>query len=66
MVSSKTFRKKKGKYMAKGKAKIPKKIKFKVNKRQERLKVGNSSNPWPKDHTNEKNSLGKHLIPLMS
>ena len=66
MVSSKIFRKKKGKYMTKGKAKIPKKIRFRVNKRQERLKVGNSSNPWPKDHTNENNSLGNHLIPLMS
>ena len=43
--------------MAKGKAKIPKKIRFRVNKGQERLKVGNSSNPWPKDHTNENSSL---------
>ena len=50
--------------MAKGKAMISKKIKFRVNKKQERLKVGNSSNPWPKDHTNENSSLGKHLIPL--
>ena len=66
MISSKTFRKKKGKYMAKGKTKIPKKIRFKVNKRQERLKVGNSSNLCLKDHTNENSSLGKHLIPLMS
>ena len=66
VISSKTFRKKKGKYMAKGKAKIPKKIKSKVNKRQKRLKVGNSSNPWPEDHTNKNSSLGKHLIPLMS
>ena len=66
VISSETFRKKKGKYMAKGKAKIPKKIRLRVNKGQERLKVGNSSNPWPKDHTNENSSLGKHLIPLMS
>ena len=36
MVSLKTFWKMKGKHIAKGKAKIPKKIKFKVNKRQER------------------------------
>ena len=66
VVSPKTFRKMKGKHIAKGKAKIPKKIKFKVNKRQERLIVGNSSNPWPKDHANENSCLGKHLIPLMS
>ena len=67
VVSSKTFwKKRKGKSMTKGKAKIPKKIRFRVNKRQERLKVGNSSNPWPKDHTNENNSLGNHVIPLMS
>ena len=64
VISSETFWKKKGKYMAKGKAKISKKIKFRVNKKQERLQVGNSSNPWPKDHTNENSSLGKHLIPL--
>ena len=38
MVSSKTFQKKKGKYMAKGKAKIPKKIRFKVNKRTREIK----------------------------
>ena len=66
MISSETFWKKKGKYMAKGKAKIPKKIRFRVNKGQERLKVGNSSNPWLKDHTNENCSLDKHLIQLMS
>ena len=48
VISSKTFWKKKGKYMARGKAKIPKKIRFKVNKRQERLKAGNSSNPMAK------------------
>ena len=57
MISSETFWKKKERYMAKGKAKIPKKIRFRVNKGQERLKVGNSSNPWPKDHTNENSSL---------
>ena len=57
VVSSKTFWKKKGKYMIKGKAKMPKKIKFRLDKKQKRLKVGNSSNPWPKDHTNENNSL---------
>ena len=66
VISSETFQEKKGKYIAKGKAKIPKKIRFRVNKGQERLKVGNSSNPWLKDHTNKNSSLGKHLIPLMS
>ena len=66
MISSETFQKKKGKYMAKGKAKIPKKIRFRVNKGEEKLKVGNSSNPWLKDHKNENSSLSKHLIPLMS
>ena len=66
VISPETFQKKKERYMAKGKAKIPKKIRFRVNKGQERLKVGNSSNPWPKDHTNENSSLVKHSIPLMS
>ena len=39
VISPKTFQKEKGKYKAKGKAKIPKKIIFKVNKKQERLNV---------------------------
>ena len=47
VISSETFRKKQERYMAK-----------RVNKGQRRLKVGNSSNPWPKDHTNENSSLG--------
>ena len=66
VISSEHFWEKKERYMAKGKAKIPKKIRFGVNKGQESLKVGNSSNHWLKDHTNENNSLGEHLIPLMS
>ena len=44
--------------MAKGKAKLSKKPRFRVNKGQTRMKVGNSSNPWPKDHTNENSSPG--------
>ena len=44
--------------MAKGKVKLSKKPRFRVNKGQRRLKVGNSSNPWPKDHTNKNSSLG--------
>ena len=44
--------------MAKEKIKLSKKVRFRVNKGQRRLKVGNSSNPWPKDHTNENSSLG--------
>ena len=58
MISSKTFWKKKEKYMAKEKIKLHEKIRFKINKGQERLKVGNSSNHWPKDHTNKNSSLG--------
>ena len=42
----------------KGKVQMSKKIRFKTIKRQERLKVGNSSNQWPKDRTNENSSLG--------
>ena len=44
--------------MAKGKVKLYKKLRFKVNKGQERLKVGNSSNHWLKDYSNKNNSLG--------
>ena len=58
LISSETFQKKKKGYMAKGKVKLSKKLRFKVNKGQERLKVGNSSNHWPKDHSNKNNSLG--------
>ena len=38
VISSETFWKKKGKYMAKGKAKTPKEIKYRVKKKQERIK----------------------------
>ena len=59
IISSETFQRKEEGYMAKEKKnKLSKKIRFRVNKRQRRLKVGNSSNPWPKDHTNENSSLG--------
>ena len=44
--------------MATGKVKLSMKIRFKVNKGQGRLKVGNSSNHWLKDHSNENSSLG--------
>ena len=44
--------------MAKEKVKLSKKIRFKVNKGQGRLKVGNSSNHWPKDDSNKNSSLG--------
>ena len=44
--------------MAKGKVKLSKKIRFKANKGQGRLKVGNSSNNWLKDHSKENSSLG--------
>ena len=44
--------------MTKRKVKLSKKLRFKVNKGQERLKVGNSSNHWLKDYSNENNSLG--------
>ena len=44
--------------MVKGKVKLSTKIRFKVNKGHGRLKVENSSNHWPKDHSNENSSLG--------
>ena len=58
VISSETFRQKKEGYIAKGKIKLSKKIRLRVNKGQRRLKVENSSNHWPKDHTNENSSLG--------
>ena len=58
IISPEMFWKKKEGYMAKGKIKLSKKIRFRVNKGQRRLKVGNSSNHWPKDHTNKNSSLG--------
>ena len=58
VISSETFQKKKKGYMAKGKVKLSKKIRFKVNKGQGRLKVGNSSNHWSKDLANGNSSLG--------
>ena len=58
LISSETFRQKKEGYIAKGKVKLSKKIRFRVNKGQRRLKVGNSSNHWLKDHTNKNSSLG--------
>ena len=44
--------------MAKGKVKLSKKIRFRGNKGQRRLKVGNLSNHWPKDHSNKNSSIG--------
>ena len=44
--------------MAKEKVKLSKKIRFKANKGQRRMKVGNSSNHWPKDHLNKNSSIG--------
>ena len=58
IISSETFQNKKKKHMAKEKVKLSKKIKFRANKGQRRLKVGNSSNHWPKDHLNKNNSIG--------
>ena len=57
VISSETFQQKKGGYIAKGKVKLSRKIRFRVNKGQRRLKVGNSSNHWPKD-PNKNSSLG--------
>ena len=58
MISSETFLKGKKRGIMKGKVKMPKKIRVRTNKGQERLKVGNTSNQWPKDCTNENSSLG--------
>ena len=44
--------------MVKEKVKLSKKIRFKPNKGQRRLKVGNLSNHWPKDHLNKNSSIG--------
>ena len=44
--------------MAKEKVKLSKKIKCRTNKGQRRLKVGNSSNHWLKDHLNKNSSIG--------
>ena len=44
--------------MAEDKVKLSKKMKFRVNKEQRRLKVGNLSNHWPKDHPNKNSSIG--------
>ena len=44
--------------MAKEKVKLSKKIRFRVNKGQRRLKVGNSSNHWPKEHPNKNSNIG--------
>ena len=57
VISSETFRKKKKGYMPKGKVKLSKKIRLKVKKGQGRLQVGNSSNHWLKDHSNENSSI---------
>ena len=58
VINSETFQRKTEGNRAKGKVKLSKKLRFRVNKGQRRLKVGNSSNPWPKDHTNKNSSLG--------
>ena len=58
VISSEAFQKKKKGHMTKEKVKLSKKLRFKVNKGQESLKVGNSSNHWQKDYSNENNSLG--------
>ena len=44
--------------MAKEKVKLSKKIRCRANKGQRRLKVGNLSNHWLKDHFNKNNSIG--------
>ena len=58
VISSETFRNKKKRHIAKEKVKLSKKIRFRVNKGQRRLKVGNSSNHWPKDNPNKNSSIG--------
>ena len=58
VISSETFLKEKKRGITKGKIRMPKKIKFRTDKGQERLKVGNTSNQWPKECTNENSSLG--------
>ena len=57
VISSETFQEKEERYMAKEKVKQSQKIRFRVNMGQRRLQVGNSANPWLKDHTNKNSSL---------
>ena len=58
VISSETFWNKKKRHIAKEKVKLSKKIGFRVNKGQGRLKVGNSSNHWPKDNPNKNSNIG--------
>ena len=58
IISSETFQNKKKRHMAKEKVKLSKKVRSRVNKRQRRLKVGNLSNHWPRDHPNKNSSIG--------
>ena len=44
--------------MSQEKVKLPKKVRFRVNKGQRRLKVGNLSNHWLKDNPNKNSSIG--------
>ena len=55
IISSETFGNKKKRYMARKKVTLTKKNRFRENKGQRRLQVGNSSNHWPKAKT--KNSI---------
>ena len=56
-MSSETFQNKRKRHIAKEKVKLSKKIRCRANKEQRRLKVGNLSNHWPKDHLNKNNSI---------
>ena len=58
IISSETFQNKKKRHMAKEKVKLSKKIRCRTRKGQRRLKVGNSSNHWLKDHLNKNSSIG--------
>ena len=58
VISSETFWDKKKRHMAKEKVKFSEKVRSRVNKRQRRLKVGNLSNHWLKDHPNKNSSIG--------
>ena len=44
--------------MARGKVKLTKKNRFRGNKGQRRLQVGNLSNHWPKDNPTKNSIIG--------
>ena len=57
IINSETFQNKKKRYMARKTVKLTKN-RFRENKGQRRLQVGNSSNHWPKDNPTKNSIIG--------